>query len=138
LVSGADPGARIVSIERDPARAAAVADLCRDRPAVQVRTGDWHDLADTAPFDLLVLDGGGQGKGDDPPLDPTVWLRPGGLLVMDDFSPSTVWPPQHGGGVDAVRVHWLAHPNLRATQVNVTPKSATILATYFADPAGCA
>ena len=49
------------------------------------------------PFSLLALDGGGEGKGDDPPVDPLVWMRPGGVVVMDDFTPATEWPPQFAG-----------------------------------------
>lgn len=128
LATGAHPDARIVSVERDPDRAAAAAGLFRDRRGVEVRTGDWAGLRADGPFDLLVLDGGGQGKGDEPPLDPAGWLRPGGLLVIDDFAPS--WPPRHDGRVDAARLYWLDHPRLRAAQVNVAPDAATILATY--------
>jgi predicted O-methyltransferase YrrM len=58
-----------------------------DEPRVQIRCGDWRELAQQAPFDLLVLDGGGQGKGDEPPLEPAEWLRPGGVVVLDDFTP---------------------------------------------------
>jgi hypothetical protein len=53
-------------------------------------------------------DGGGQGKGTEPPLDPVAWLHPGGLLVIDDFTPLTGWPPRYAGEVDVVRQHWLA------------------------------
>ena len=104
--------------------------MFRDSPAVEVQAGDWHGLGTSAPFDLLVLDGGGQGKGDEPPLDPAAWLRPGGLLVIDDFSPLTGWPPTSAGRTDTARLHWLDHPSLRATQVNLTPHHATILATF--------
>ncbi|MER7274149.1 class I SAM-dependent methyltransferase [Dactylosporangium sp. NPDC000244] len=131
LTAGAAPGARLVSIERDPARAAAAARLFRDEPRVEVVTGDWRSLRPYGPFDLLVLDGGGQGKGSEPPLDPAEWLRPGGLVVMDDFTPCTSWPPTYEGRVDEARQWWLTHPDLRATQVNVTPDAATLLATYL-------
>jgi predicted O-methyltransferase YrrM len=131
LAAGAHPHAKLVSIERDPDRAAAAGGLFRDNPAVEVRIGDWHDLRHVGPFHLLVLDGGGQGKQDEAPLEPAAWLRPGGLLVIDDFTPSTTWPPRYAGRIDTSRQHWLDHPDLRATQVNVTPESATILATYL-------
>ena len=135
LASGAHPQARLVSVEREPDRAAAAAEVFRDAPAVRVRHGQWPDLAEFAPFDLLILDGGGQGKGDEPPLDPAAWLRPGGLLVMDDFTPLTEWPPTFDGRPDQARLWWLDHPELRATQVNVTPGQAVILAAYIG-PAG--
>lgn len=136
LAAGAHPDARLVSIERDPKRAAAASALFRDNPAVDVHAGDWRDLHRSGPFDLLVLDGGGQGKQGDAPLQPADWLHPGGLLVIDDFTPSTTWPPRHAGQPDAVRVHWLDHPDLRAAPVNVTPESTTILATYLVATVG--
>ena len=131
LASGAHPDTRLVSIESDAGRAAATADVFHDRPTVQVHTGDWRELQAFAPFDLLVLDGGGHGKGTEPPLDPAHWLRTGGLLVIDDFTPLTSWPPIHAGTVDTARKYWLDHTQLRATQINITPNQATILATYI-------
>ncbi len=92
LASAAHPGAQIVSIERNPERAAAVARLFHDDPRVRVCQGDWSELLGHGPFDLLVLDGGGQGKRGEPPLDPLAWMRPGGLIVIDDFTPSIGWP----------------------------------------------
>jgi len=69
LACGAHPGARLVSVEHDPARASTAAQVFADDPRVTVRTGDWRDLAGDGPFDLLVLDGGGQGKADEPPAE---------------------------------------------------------------------
>jgi predicted O-methyltransferase YrrM len=131
LAEGARPGTRLVSVEQDAARAARASELFGDRPGVTVLSGDWLMLREFGPFDLLVLDGGGQGKGGaERAADPAEWLRPGGLLVMDDFSPLTEWPPLFQGEVDDARVHWLAHPSLRATQINVTPEASTLLATF--------
>jgi hypothetical protein len=97
---------------------------------VRVREGDWRELALFAPFDLLVLDGGGQGKGDEPPLDPARWLRVGSLVVLDDFTPMAGWPPEHMGEPDTARLYWLEHPKLRAAEVRVTPRWSSIVATY--------
>ncbi|TDP94903.1 class I SAM-dependent methyltransferase [Labedaea rhizosphaerae] len=130
LADGARPGARLISVEHEPARAAAAAAIFSGAPNVEVHAGGWQALHAFGPFDLLVLDGGGQGKGDEPPLDPARWMRPGGLIVIDDFTPLTGWPPTFAGKPDPARRYWLDHPRLRATQVNVTPDSATILATY--------
>jgi predicted O-methyltransferase YrrM len=134
LASGAHRGARLVGVERDTQRAAAAAAVFANDVRITVRTGDWRELAADGTFDLLVLDGGGQGKGDDPPLDPGDWLRVGGLLVMDDFTPMRTWPPTHDGRLDAVRLHWLRHPALRAAEVRVAPSAATIVATYVGGP----
>lgn len=131
LASGAAADARLVSVERDEARARVAATLFADDPRVAVRTCDWRVLADAAPFDLLVLDGGGHGKGVDPPLEPARWLRPGGVVVVDDFVPMTRWPPTVRGAVDHARMYWLQHPRLRAAEVRVTPTAASIVATFL-------
>ncbi len=131
LASGAHPDARLTSIDRDGERAAAAARVFTGDPRVQIRTGDWREMVDDGPFDLLVIDGGGQGKSDEPPLDPAVWLRPGGVAVLDDFTPMTAWPPIHDGRPDTARMYWLSHPRLRAAEVKVTPTAATIIATYL-------
>lgn len=129
LASAAYPNARIVSIERAAERAAAVARLFHDDPRVRVCHGDWAELLGHGPFDLLVLDGGGHGKRDEPPLDPAAWLRPGGLIVIDDFTPSVGWPPTCGNDVDTARLYWLEHPALQAAQISLAPDAATIVAT---------
>jgi predicted O-methyltransferase YrrM len=63
-------------------------------------------------------------------LDPAEWLRPGGIIVMDDFTPMTSWPPRHAGQVDTARMHWLDHPLMRTTEVRTTPTTASLLAVY--------
>jgi predicted O-methyltransferase YrrM len=131
LASAAHPDARLISVELDPERAARVAELFQETPQVRILQGDWRELHSYAPFDLLALDGGGQGKGSDPAIEPGEWLRPGGLVVMDDFAPLTSWPPMFNGEVDVVRQHWLDHPRLRATQIDVTPEWSALLATYL-------
>jgi predicted O-methyltransferase YrrM len=130
LAAGAAPGAMLVSVERDADRAASAREVFAGRPGVTIVDGDWRSLPG-APFDLLVLDGGGQGKGAGEPLDPADWLKPGGLLVIDDFAPMTAWPPVHEGRPDAARLHWLRHPRLAAAEVRVTPDAATIVATFL-------
>jgi len=130
LASGAHDGARLVSVERDESRARVAQAVFAGDRRVRVHCGDGRDLAGEAPFDLLVLDGGGQGKATGPPLEPADWLRPGGLVVLDDFTPMTGWPPTHDGQPDTARLYWLEHPRLRACEVRVTPTAASILATY--------
>ena len=131
LASAAHPAARLISFERDAERAGAVGKLLHDDPRVRVCHGDWSELLDYGPFDLLVLDGGGQGKRDEPPLDPLAWMRPGGLIVIDDFTPSTQWPPMYGNDVDTARLYWLEHPALRAAQINIAPDAVTIVAAMI-------
>ena len=128
---------RLVSVEIDAARAAACQALFADLPNVTVLHGDWRLIEEYGPFDLLVLDGGGGGKREnDAPADPTRLLRPGGMLVLDDFHPPLeFWPEEavprdeDGRSTTAARTHWLQHPDLFATEVRVHPQVSAILAT---------
>lgn len=130
IVDAASPTVQIVSVERERHRAAKVADLFATVPNVTVLEGNWRRVLDYAPFDLLVLDGGGSGKGPgDTPVDPRAALSPGGTLVIDDLSPRAGWPPMWEGAPDAARMHWLEHPDLLATEVTLTPQMVTIVAT---------
>lgn len=129
LASGARTGVRLVSIENDWLLADAARAVFGGVPAVSVLHGDWAELHAAGPFDLLVLDGGGQGKASEPPVSPREWLRPGGIIVMDDFTPSQTWPPMHDGRPDRSRLYWLEHPDLLATEIRTEPGAASIVAT---------
>jgi hypothetical protein len=65
-------------------------------------------------------------------LDPVDLLAPGAGLVIDDFTPLDRWPPRFGGQVDADRVHWLEHPRLLATEIQLTPSAASLVASLVA------
>ncbi|MFJ7243244.1 O-methyltransferase [Kitasatospora sp. NPDC098652] len=125
LRSGLGPGSRLVTVERDGRLAREAAALFEGDERVQVLHGDWRLLEEHAPFDVFFCDGGG--KRDDP--DRVVeLLAPGGLLLMDDFTPSPHWPPRYGGEVDRLRLHYLTHPALEASEVLTTPGSSAVLA----------
>ena len=134
----------IVSVELDPARAAAEKALFADLPNVTVLQGDWRQIAVRGPFDLLVQDGGSGGKReDDPPADPAELLKPGGTLVLDDFHPPfEYWPEadaprdEFGRSVTKARAHWLQHPDLFASEVRVHPQMSVIVGTRKAPQAG--
>ena len=129
LASGARPGTRLVSVERDPARAALAAELFVGQPDVTVLPGDWTEIAHAAPFDLLALDGGGQGKGGGPAADPEALLRPGGTLVIDDLTPASSWPPLYQGQPDPGRMTWHDHPAVDATELRLGPDLAALVVT---------
>lgn len=80
LATGAAPTAELTSIDRDASRTevarSVLAETDLPGPRIQLLTGDWPDLARSGPFDLLFLDGGGQGKDDRPPIELADWLRP--------------------------------------------------------------
>ena len=130
LAAAAGPGTRLVSVERDAERCAAARRLFADDVRISVLHGDWRDLAAYRPFDLLVLDGGGHGKGAQAPLEPARWLGFGGTVVVDDFAPLTDWPARHDGAPDTARMHWLTHPELLATELAIAPDLATVVARY--------
>jgi predicted O-methyltransferase YrrM len=133
LVSGMGKDATAVSVERDPARAQAAAEVFAGLGGrVTVRRADWTALAEHAPFDLLVLDGGGNAKTPGASADPVRLLRPGGVLVVDDFTPSRGAPPVHDGAPDEARLHWLHHPALRTVEIPLAPDLATLVATRTA------
>ncbi|MFF3375216.1 O-methyltransferase [Streptomyces sp. NPDC002680] len=132
LASGAGAGAdvRVVSVERDPRLAGRTAELFADHSAVEVVEGDWQRIAEQAPYDLLVLDGGGQGKTPgDPPADVHSLLAPGGTVVIDDFTPAAGYPPLHEGAPDRARLHWLEHPALRTVELRLAPDLSTVVGT---------
>lgn len=130
LASGAADGVRLTSVELDPARAGVAAEVFADCDHVDVLHGDWSRVAEQGPYDLLVLDGGGQGKTGEM-ADPTRLLVPGGVVVVDDFSPATNWPPMFDGATDSARTRWLTHPELRAADIPLAADLSTVVGTYL-------
>lgn len=128
LASGAAPGTRLTSVERDPTRARIAAEVFRDCPNVVILPGDWQRVEEHGPYDLLVLDGGGQAKGNGA-ADPARLLAAGGTVVIDDFTPATTWPPRFNGALDQSRLHWLEHPELRATELRLAADLSVIVGT---------
>ncbi|MFJ2897320.1 O-methyltransferase [Streptomyces sp. NPDC087218] len=126
LHSGLGPGARLVTVERDEELARRAAGIFADDERVSVLTGDWRLLDQHAPFDVFFCDGGG--KRDDA-RKVVEHLAPGGLLILDDFTPSPHWPPRFEGEVDELRLFYLTHPALEATELLTTPTSSVIIAT---------
>jgi hypothetical protein len=111
MASAVGPDTRLVSVERDAGRAAACQALFAGLANVTVLHGDWRLIERYAPFDLLVLDGGGGAKR-------------GGEAVAP--------PDSDGRSVTAARRHWLEHPALFATEVRVHPQVSTIGGTLRA------
>jgi predicted O-methyltransferase YrrM len=104
-----------VTIEADAPRANAVADLFRDDGRITVLRGDALDLAPHGPFDLLYCDAG-PGKVDHQEVT-IAMTRPGGLILLDDLTPSRTdldW--------------WLNCSDVLAATIWVTPELGAILA----------
>ena len=94
--------------------------------AVEVIHADWRTLSSWAPFSLVFLDAGAAKQA--PRSEVIDWLEPGGLVVLDDFVPSSHWPPFSDGRVDEVRRDWLSDPHFTAVDVMVAPDTAVVVA----------
>ena len=130
MATAAGRDTTIVSIERDDERATEAARLFADWPNIIVRHGDWPELHGHAPFDLLVLDGGGSGKRNTEAIDPEAWVKPFGTLVVDDLTPIWTWPPvDPAGDVDDARLHWMEHPALLTTEVRLSANLSSLVMT---------
>jgi len=121
------PGVEFVTVERDSARAEGVRELLAGHPGVEVVNGDWREALQRGPFRLIFVDvAEAKGAGASGVI---AALAPGGLALLDDFTPPEQQPPAWRGRRDAEREIWLNHPSLRATEIIVNPGNAVILAT---------
>ena len=145
MIAAVSPATRLVSVERDRERAAACRALFAGIPNVTLLEGDWRAIEAHAPFDLLVLDGGGGGKGaGKAAADPARLLTPGGSIVLDDMHPPLrYWPEESGRELDAHghavvegRAYWLNRPDVFASEVRVHPQVSTLIATLKAPKPG--
>ena len=131
VVDALGPEATFVTVELDADRAAAAGRLFSGFPNVRVLQGDWHELLPPeAPFDLLFFDGGHWKRGDVPAESEQALalVAPGGVVVIDDLTPGSLWPEEWRGQADPVRDFWLGHDKLVAAELLTTPESSAILA----------
>ena len=120
IESGMNADATLFTVELDAGRANAARELFAGNPAVEMATGDWSLALDRGRFDLLFSDGGPKRlPGDPEKLLPL--LRPGGLVVLDDYTP--------GFGEDESRQIWLENPAYRAVEIMLTSSASAIVAT---------
>jgi predicted O-methyltransferase YrrM len=127
LRSGVRNGARILSAELDAKLAGAAQEIFVDDPQVEVLAADWSTLMDKGPYSLLFLD---SSSPEDAGVDAVVDLvEPGGIVVLDDFTPCESWPPIAGGRVDTLREAWLSDERFTAVEVMVAADASAIVAT---------
>jgi predicted O-methyltransferase YrrM len=115
----------VVTVERDERRAAAARERLAPFANVELMAGDWREeLPPHAPFDLVFLDSGGFKR---EPLEhgsiALDLLLPGGLLVVDDFTPG------RSPDDDAARAFLFEHPHVVAAEMQVTAEMAVLIAT---------
>ncbi|MGN6130420.1 MAG: O-methyltransferase [Nocardioidaceae bacterium] len=127
LRSGVRAGTRIVTAELDPKLAEAAAEIFTGDEQVEVVAADWSTLVDKGPFSLLFLDAREpKDSGADSIVD---LVEPGGIVVLDDFTPCASWPPVYEGRVDVLREQWLTDERFTTVEVMVAPDASVLLAT---------
>lgn len=121
IESGMRAGATLLTVEVDVQRARSAAVTFADNPSIEVVNGDWTVAVDRGPFEMLFSDGGPKREPGDPekllPL-----LAPGGLVVLDDYTPGYEKD-------DEARGLWLENKSYRALEVRVSLDASVILAT---------
>jgi predicted O-methyltransferase YrrM len=119
MLSALAPETPFLTVELDPTRAVAAAELLAEDEHARVLQGDWNEILPAeAPFDLLFADGGGQTTKTNPTL--VDMLASGGTLVLDNLTPGRP-------GSDPVRELWLRHPRLAAIELQLSPREAAIV-----------
>jgi predicted O-methyltransferase YrrM len=115
----ASTASSLVTVERDPERAAIARTRLRTVRNVELLVGEWRDeLPQRGPFEFVFFDGG---RLDEAP-DAVDLVAPGGLLLKDDLTPGR---PIAG---DPVRELLFEHPELVAAEVLTTPSTSAIVA----------
>ena len=108
----------LVTVERDPERAAVARERLQGLDHVELFVGDWRDvLPERAPFDFLFFDAGRLAEAPEA-ID---LLTPGGLLLKDDLTPRRPGP-------DPVRELLFGHPELVAVEILTTRDTGAVLA----------
>ena len=127
LRSGVPEGTRILTAELDAKLAGSAQEIFADDDTVDVLAADWSTLHDKGPFSLLFLDSGTPSAvGVDSIVD---LIEPGGLVVLDDFTPCESWPPIFMGRVDTLRLWCITYVLFTAVEVMIAPDASALIAT---------
>jgi len=125
LRSGAPKETRVITAELDPELAHGVMDMFADDD-IDVMHADWASLAEQAPFSLVFLDRASARSSSQEQLIQLV--EPGGMIVIDDFTPCATWPPLTHGRVDTLRQEWLADDRFTSVDVMVAEDTSVLVA----------
>jgi predicted O-methyltransferase YrrM len=131
LASGLAAGATLLSVDINPERTKAVAELFRDQPQITIHTGDWHSvMRSSEPYDLLFMDATPRADLAYANWDAvTELLTIGGQIVMDDLTPVALWPADWDATIDYKREFAFANPRVVGTEVLTTPSTAALIVT---------
>lgn len=126
LRSGAWADTHVVCVERDAERATRARETLEGSD-IEVLDGGCDTLRSRAPFSLLYMN---RRTAEHVDRD-LAWelVEASGIVVIDDFEPSSEWPPREFcGAVDTLRQSWLADERFASTEVAVAPDLAVVLA----------
>lgn len=127
LLAGMNASSRLITAELDAARADAARAVLAGDGRATVLAGDWRRALASGPFDLIFSDCA-PAKRETASLDLLVGaLKPGGVLVLDNFSPPARLPEALYAGDPEREALW-AHPNLLCSEVEVSRTERVILA----------
>lgn len=127
IVSALSPGTSFFTVEENPVGAAAARALFDSLLNVRVIQGHWREFLYTWRFGLLYA-GQGSGREQEPELF-VQSLRVGGMIVLDGLTPISRLPLEMRDQPDPVRDFWLNDSRLLATEIQVSPAEAVVLAT---------
>jgi predicted O-methyltransferase YrrM len=127
MVSALAPGASFFTVETNVARSAVARALFEAYPNVHVVHGDWHEFLRLGQFSLLYA--GIESPRLSEPERLLQTLRQGGILVLDRLNPVEQLPMDLRKKADKMRDFFLNDSRLLATEVQVSPSEAVILAT---------
>lgn len=98
--------------------------FCRDR-RVHVLRGDFAALWAHGPFHLLFADV--KAAKSDRADEVIAATSPGGLIVLDDFTPLEEWPPARHGAPDPVRDRWFGDGRLHTVELRTSAHRSVLV-----------
>ena len=115
MLAGLRPNQHFITVDNNPALHAQVSNLFASSKAEFV-LGDWRSVLSQAPFAFAFVDIA-QAKDDGEAV--TEALIPGGLIMLDDFTPLELRLAK-GHKSDKRREFWLEHPELYSVELLTT------------------
>lgn len=116
----------VFTVDNDEARVVAIEHLFSECSHVHSIGGDWEQILQYGPFQLVFVDAKPAKLGG---IDKVVhFTQIGGLIVVDDLTPVEFWADEWKGKTDPVRDAWLHHKQLVSVEIRTSQKASAILA----------